>query len=150
MREREVTTLQKKSIRDFCHANKGSCIDSNSRRIVDVLSLIQPGSIGKHVGRVWEVVSVDEQYGLFMNSQTIEQYKQLYRNKYKTPLQSMFYQNRCPCVKVTSVQSCVDILESGCLHYIQALAKYIQQKPAIKSRLTSYSCPQHLLPRYQQ
>ena len=53
----------------ICHSVKSSTIDSNSKRLVEV---IKDGNIERHVGRVWAVRIIDEQYTLFRESDTVD------------------------------------------------------------------------------
>ena len=62
---------------DFCHAEEASSIDSNSRRIVKVK---RGEEYEKHVGRVWRVPTIQEQYKLFLQSETVAKYSTLFPN----------------------------------------------------------------------
>ena len=58
-KERDVSELvrrQCRSIVQFFHSKEASHIDSNSRRIVDVIN--EEGEEEKHVGRVWEFPTI--------------------------------------------------------------------------------------------
>ena len=94
MKQKEYETKQVpkhlQCISEFCHSDESSVIDSNSRKIVTVKG-------EKHVGRVWVVPTVREQYRLFQNSETVEKYKNLDTN-FTIPSASFFYHNRYPCV----------------------------------------------------
>ena len=62
----------KKCVLEFCHSNKASWIDSNSYQIFDVV--LPNGNTEKHVGKLWSVLTVDEQYTLF------KKYKKQFKN----------------------------------------------------------------------
>ena len=62
----------------------------------------------KHVGIVWLVSTVDEQYKLFCNSETVREYTVLY-TYYTIPSRMFFYNRRCCCVQKQTIQSCVNI-----------------------------------------
>ena len=61
--------LQKESILCFCHSDDSLTIDSNSKRIVEVKIA---DKVEKYVGRVWAVLTIDEQYSLFVESELVE------------------------------------------------------------------------------
>jgi hypothetical protein len=152
----EKSKLQKQCIREFCHSDEATRIDSHTKRIVEVPSLEEDNIFGdgtiieKHPGRVWEVSTVDEQYKMFCESRTLDAYTHAYGNHFHVPSRSFFYENRCPCVKPAKIQSCVDIIVSGMSHYMCALNKFINQNKELKRTLTYCSCSQHLLPINQQ
>ena len=71
-KEREVFELvrrQCRSIVQFCHSEEASHIDSNSRRIVDVIN--EEGEEEKHIGRVWEFPTIREQYEVYKHSDVV-------------------------------------------------------------------------------
>ena len=132
--ERDVTKRQKDSIITFCHSDDSSSVDSNSKRIVEVMK----GEIcEKHVGRVWSVKTIDEQYSLFINSEIVETCKNMYGGGYIIPSRSLFYSNRCPCVVPPTKQSCVDITKSAMQHYMRAISKYVRTNKTIRDQLTT-------------
>ena len=55
------------SIVEFFHSDESSSIDSNSRKIIIVTGK-------QHIGRVWSVKTLNEQYSLFKQSEVIERY----------------------------------------------------------------------------
>ena len=98
----------------------------------------------KHVGRVWVVPTIREQYTLFGQSEAVDKYKNLDPN-FLVPSMSFFYLNRCPCVTRPVMQSCVDLRTSQLQHYMRAIGKYIRVHPLIKEKLNRCHCPQHAL-----
>ena len=71
-KEREVSELvhrQCQSIVQFFHSEEASHIDSNSRRIVDVIN--EEGEEEKHIGRVWEFPTIREQYEVYKHSDVV-------------------------------------------------------------------------------
>ena len=58
------SALMRNSIYDLYHSEKSSTIESNSRKIIEVNG-------EKHVGRVWLVPTIKEQYNLFKQSDII-------------------------------------------------------------------------------
>ena len=125
--------MQQQCVDDFCHCDESSNIDSNSRRTVKVTN--EDGIVEKHVGRVWLVSTVDEQYNLFLNSETVQNYLTLHQS-FIVPSRSFFYRRRCPCITNPSLQSCVDIIRSSLKHYISALSRYIHKNKDVKDQLT--------------
>ena len=100
------------------------------------MEVIQDGKIEKHVGRVWAVQTIDEQYTLFCKSGTVAEYLAL-NDDFKIPSRTYFCLHRCPCVALPTIQSCVDIKMSSCAHYMRAIGKYIRQNKSIRDKLTS-------------
>ena len=123
--------LMRDSIYDFCHSEESSTIDSNSRKIIEVNG-------ERHVGRVWLVPTVREQYKLFMQSDVMRTYQNMY-TKYVTPSQSFFYHHRCKCVSRPVMQSCVDLRTSSLWHYMQALAKYVRVNASVREEIKNSS-----------
>ena len=88
--KRKQTALSQKQeqcVLTFCHSDESSNIDSNSKRLVDV---IRDGKIERHVGRVWAVRTIDEQYTLFCSSDTAADALALHSD-FKIPSRSYFY-----------------------------------------------------------
>ena len=141
MKQKEYETKQGpkhlQCISEFCHSDESSVIDSNSRKIVTVKG-------EKHVGRVWVVPTVREQYRLFQNSDTVEKYKKL-DTHFTIPSESFFYHNRCPCVSRPVMQSCVDLRTSQLQHYMRAIGKYIRAHPLVSEKIKQCNCEQHSL-----
>ena len=69
-------------VNTFCHCDDSSSIDSNSRKVVIV-------GEEKHAARVWRVKTVNEQYDMFINSTTLDNYKNTYSD-FTTPSRSFF------------------------------------------------------------
>ena len=132
-KQTELSQKQEQCILTFCHSDESSTIDSNSKRLVEV---IRDGKIERHVGRVWAVRTIDEQYTLFCESDTVADNLAL-NSDFKIPSRSYFYSHRCPCVALPTMQSCVDIKMSSCAHYMRAIGKYIRQNKNIRDKLTS-------------
>ena len=87
---KHVPHLQHKCVLEFCHSNEASHIDRNSYRIVEVS--LQNGGIEKHVGRVWSVLTIDEQLKLFKQSKTVSTYNFLYEDEgFVCPSRSFFH-----------------------------------------------------------
>ena len=121
-KKRKQTALsqqQEQCVITFCHSDESSRIDSNSKRIVEVTI---DGKTEKHVGRVWAVRTIDEQYTLFCESDTVADHLAL-NSDFKIPSRSYFYYHRCPCVALATMQSCVDIKMSSCAHYLRSIGK---------------------------
>ena len=132
---RKGTDLQKQQrdcVNKFCHSDEASIFDSNSRKIIEVE---KEGRLEKHFGRVWNVPTVREQYNLFLQSDTLEEYSTLHPN-FKTPSMTYFFKLRCPCVSRQSLQSCVDIKISSMQQYMRAINKYIRCNKTIREELT--------------
>ena len=127
--------LQIQSVKEFCHSDESSTIDSNSKRLVEVKS---DDKVEKHVGRVWIVSTIDEQHALFLESETVQTYLQLHPT-YKPPSRSYFYDLRCPCLALPTIQSCINIWISSAQQYMRAISKYIRTNKTIKDALTSTS-----------
>jgi hypothetical protein len=62
------------------------------------------GTIEKHVGRVWNVKTVDERYAMYCQSDVVEEFTRKYPN-FKIPSRSLFHKNCCSCVRNPSMQS---------------------------------------------
>jgi len=124
---------QRKCIATFFHSDKSSSIDSNSKRMVEVK---RGDEVELHAGRVWIVSTVTEQYNLFLESEILENTKNLHAN-FISPSRSFFYQHRCPCITKPTMQSCVDIITSATQHYMRGIAKYIRTNKEIRDQLTS-------------
>ena len=139
-----LANLQRSSVKDFCHHDEGSAIDSNSTR-----KAVEVDDGEKHVPRAWLAKTCDEQYALFKQSATVEQYKATHEN-YKVPSRSFFLENRCPCVGLPTMQSCVNLRVSSLMHYARALAKFIRNNKDVKEALEKCDCEQHQLPKEQQ
>jgi len=90
LRVSKHTALQKLCIDVFCHSDKSSSIDSNSRKVIIVDKV-------KHAARVWGVTTIDEQYQLFIQSETLETHHIL-NPELVIPPCSYFYTNWCKCV----------------------------------------------------
>ena len=90
VRVTKIGHLQKESIANFCHSDESSSIDSNSRKVIIVTG-------EQHVGRVWSVKTVNEQYSLFKQSEVIERYINRYPD-FVIPSRSTFIKYRCACV----------------------------------------------------
>ena len=117
---------------DFCHAEEASSIDSNSRRIVRVK---RGEEYEKHVGRVWRVPTIQEQYKLFLQSETVAKYSTLFPD-FIPPKKTRFYELCCPCVGRQSRQSCVDLRTSGMQQYMRAISKFLRNNKEMKDALT--------------
>ena len=135
VRVTKIGPLQKESIAEFCHSDESSSIDSNSRKIIIVAG-------EQHVGRVWSVKTVNEQYSLFKQSEVIERYIDRYPD-FVIPSRSTFIKYRCACVSPPVMQSCVDICTSGLMHYMRALAKFVRKRSDIRDQLNACGCDQH-------
>ena len=133
-RQTKWAVLQRRCVRDFCHSEDSSSIDSNSRKIITING--RP-----HVGRVWLAKTIDEQYQMFLVSDVLENIT-TQESQFHVPSKSFFYHNRCPCVSSPVLQSCVDIHMSKCMHYMRALGKFIR-RPDIKMMLECCDCEQH-------
>ena len=133
--ESMLTIQQRKCVEEFCHSEESSSIDSNSKRMVEVK---RGQEIELHVGRVWNVLTVTEQYNLFLESEILEKTKNLHP-EFISPSRSFFYKNRCHCVAVPTMQSCVDIITSATQHYMRCIAKYVRTNKEIRDQLTSES-----------
>ena len=55
----QCASLQQQSILEFCHSDESSTINSRSKRMIEVLV---DGRTEKHAGRVWSVLTVNQQY----------------------------------------------------------------------------------------
>ena len=118
---------------DFCHSDESSSIDSNSKR---VLEIDRNGTIEKHVRRVWAASTIDEQYALFCQSDTVLEYTAVH-TKCKIPSRSLFYSRCCPCVANPAMQSCVDIYMSAVIQYIRSIYKFIRTNKEVCDSLTA-------------
>ena len=119
----KIGPLQKESIAEFCHSDESSSIDSNSRKIIIVTG-------EQHVGRVWSVKTVNEQYSLFKQSEVIERYIDRYPD-FVIPSRSTFIKYRCACVSHPVMQSCVNICTSRLMQYMRALANFVKKHGVI-------------------
>jgi len=136
------TKAMQECIREFCHSDESSRIDSNSHRIVDVKG--EDGKTSKHVGRVWSALTINDQYKLFLNSNTVQTYQFIYsEHEFKIPSRSFFHANKCPCVKLPSTQSCVDITVSTVQQYMRALSNFLMANRTFKRRLYGCDCGHH-------
>ena len=92
-----MTKVMKQCVLDFCHSDKAAQIDSNLHWIVDVV--LPDGKIEKHVGRVWSVLTVDEQHTLFKQSKTIQGYTFLHSDEgFRVPSHTFFHEYKCKCI----------------------------------------------------
>ena len=133
---RTITDLQiqqRNCVFEFSHAGEASSIDSNSRRVIEVK---RGEEYEKHVGRVWRVPTIQEQYNLFLQSETLTRYSTLYPD-FKPPKKTRFYALRCPCVGRQSRQSCVDLRTSGMQQYMRAVSKFLRSNKEIREQLTT-------------
>ena len=139
-REKQVQTLltqrQKQSVYTFFHSDKSLSIDSNSRHLINVMI---DNVTERHVGRVWNVSTINDQYALFLESETIEEFIVIYGSDFIIPSQSFFSQNQCYCIKNPMMQPCVDIINSTLLHLMRALSKYIRLNKSVKELLNGTS-----------
>ena len=135
LRVSKHAALQKACIDAFCHSDKSSSIDSNSRKVIIVDKI-------KHAARVWGVAPVDEQFQLFIQSETLKTHRIL-NPELVIPLRSYFYANRCTYVLLLVMQSCVDIYTSGLLHYTRSIGKYTNKRKNICEKLDSCDCEQY-------
>ena len=135
VRVTKIGPLQKESIANFCHSDESSSIDSNSRKVIIVTG-------EQHVGRVWSVKTVNEQYSLFKQSEVIERYINRYPD-FVIPSRSTFIKYRCACISPSVMQSCVDICTSGLMHYMRALAKFVRKRSDVRDQLNACGCDQH-------
>ena len=126
----------------FCHCDDSSSIDSNSRKVVIV-------GDDKHAARVWRVKTVNEQYAMFLNSTTLDNYKNTY-SAFRTPSCSFFFEARCKCVSVPVMQSCLDITTSAVIHYMRVIDKYIRNNQEVRKLLKQCKYTQHLEPEQDQ
>ena len=127
-----LTLKQEQSVIDFCHSDESSSIDSNSKRF---LGIDRNGTIEKRVGRVWAVSTMNEQYTLFFQSDTVLEYTAV-NTEYEIPSRSFFYSRRCPCVANPTMQPCVDIYISAAIQYTRAISKFIRTNKEICNTLT--------------
>ena len=142
VKEKHATMMMKKCVQEFCHSDEASRIDSNSHRIVDVR--LPNGDVEKHVGRVWSVLTVNEQHQLFKQSRTVSNYKFFYEDDgFCTPSRSFFQKHKCPCVRRPTTQSCVDIIVSSMQHYMRAIESFLRANRAFKQQLYGCMCPHH-------
>ena len=95
------------------------------------------------------MITVDEQFDAMRMSQLADAYRSR-DPEFILPSRSFFYQNRCPCVSVPVLQSCVDLEKSSLYHIMRALHKFIQTNRSIRDRLDTCNCEQHSLPKKQQ
>mmetsp|Transcript_35612 Transcript_35612/g.41221 ORF Transcript_35612/g.41221 Transcript_35612/m.41221 type:complete len:86 (-) Transcript_35612:213-470(-) len=79
-----------KFVKCFCHFDESSSIDSNSRRLINV---VIDDVTERHVGRVWNVSTIDDQYALFLESGIIEEFIAIYGSDFIISSRSFFYQN---------------------------------------------------------
>ena len=56
----------------------------------------------------------------------------------------MFWNHRCKCGSPPVRQSCVDIITSSVMHYMNALSKFIRNRKDVKERLKNCECQYHL------
>ena len=129
---------QLKAMLDFCHSEEVSNIDSNSRKIIDI-------NWENHVGILWWAPIVKDQYYLFNQSEEIDKFKTIIPG-FITPSFILFFQRWCKCVSNPVMQLCVDIRTISLLHYICALAKYIQVNPSVREAFHNCDCSYHQLP----
>ena len=64
-RQTKWAILQRRCVRDFCHSDDRSSIDSNSRKIITI-------NERPHVGHVWLAKTIDEQCQMFLVSDVLE------------------------------------------------------------------------------
>ena len=119
---------QRQCVVEFCHSDESSSIDSNSRKVIRV-------GEEDHAGRVWLVKTCNEQYDLFLFSETVKTYKARFGRRFKVTSRTFFLQNRCRCVSAPVMQSCVDIIKSSLYHNMKALSKFIRTNKQIREQL---------------
>lgn len=86
---------------------------------------------------------------LYFNNQILQKIYKTSEINFNLPSRSTFYKYKCPCVKKSIAQSCVDIIFSAQFHYMYALNKFLKTNSTIKERLTTCKRSQHSLPRSQ-
>lgn len=121
------------SILTFYHSDESSSIDSNSRRIVEIKN---GDTIEKHVGHVWNVLTVDEKYLMYCESEVAENFITQYGYQFRSASRSFFYSCYCKCLINPSMQSCVNIITSSIQHYMRAISKYMRTHKEIRDKLT--------------
>ena len=132
----------KQCVIEFCHSDEASQIDSNSHQIVDVV--LPNGDTEKHVGRVWSVLTVDEQHKLFKNSKTVQNYGFFYEEEgFKVPSRTFFHKYKCKCVRTPTTQSCVDINVSTLQHLMRAVDNFLQANISFKHQVYKCDCDNH-------
>ena len=99
IRQTALSQKQEQCILTFCHSDESNTIDSNSKRLMEVMWY---GKIEKHIGRVWSVRTIDEQYILFCESDTVAEYSAL-KSDFKISSRTYFYLHRCPCVSLPTM-----------------------------------------------
>ena len=93
----------------FFHSDESSSIDSNSRRLIDVEVNC---SIERHVGRAWNMMTIDEKHAVCCPSDVAESFNN--QHPHLSPsCRGFFHQNCCKHLKNPSSQSCVEIITSG-------------------------------------
>ena len=135
-RDSELFQIQRQSIRDFCHSDEGSSIDSNFSKPVTIhFNRITE----EHAQRVFLAGSIHEMYLIFVNSNTVDECTRTYPY-FRVPSKSSFHKYYCRCCSLPTLQSCVDIHMSKCTHYMRALGTYIRNTKEAKEALASCIC----------
>ena len=124
---RSTKSAQLQSINDFCHSDEGSSIDSNSHKVFE----LEDGS--KHPRRIFRVKTIKENYSIFVQSEVVEQFKNINPN-YKTPSLSTFKRNLCPCLSTPTMMSCVDINTSGLCYYMKGLGDFFEKEKILENK----------------
>lgn len=133
-KERNVSKIvinQHRFIKDFCHSEEASHLDSNSRRIV--VALNKNGEEEKYVGRVWEFPTVREEHTVYRIYDGVTY--MLHAGQFTIPRLSTFYKYRCPCVIHQYMQSCVDKRLSAEVHYMRGVSKYLRYNKELRDKL---------------
>ena len=131
--KKALTAKQEQSILDFCHSDESSSIESNSKY---VLEIDRKGTIEKYVGRVWAICTINKQYALCCQSDTVLEYTAVH-TEYEIPIRNCFYLRRCPCVANSTMQACVDIYMSVAIQCMRVISKFIRTNKEIHDTLTA-------------
>ena len=121
--------LQQECVCDFCHDNKCSRLDSNSKWLVNVC---RNGTIVKHPGLFWGASTGTENHASF--KVVVKAYLDSNQNL-KIPSESTFRKHTCKCVINPSTQRCVDIIQSKLFHYLRAIDRAISSDSHLKLEL---------------
>ena len=104
-----------------------------------------------HPQRVWRVKTGKEQYDLFKQSDTVDEFRRVHENRFVLPSLSTFLHYLCKCVKKPTLMSCVDVNTSSLTHYMRGLDTFIKKRKDIRERLEKCECVQHLnIPKIAQ
>jgi len=82
--------IQRECVLEFCHPDDSSSTDTINRQTIIM-------NRKRHQLPVWSEKSINQQYQMFIHSETVDRYKELHHD-FLLPSKSFYYRSRCPCL----------------------------------------------------